>query len=241
MSDAALAHAPRGFVQRSEYDRLQRALDEALEKLAYFEAEAAAAHNHARRGPDEWALTATEAYLCRMLAAHERLTRRKAYSLWPGDETPSSKALDVHLTSIRRKLACFGLSIHNQHGRGWYFAPEERRFVLAALDGGPARYADPADGADAPAQRVRASVLYRRLLEALEDGPLQSEDLRRLANWSRLYGMVRSDLIAQGLVEMTRRDRAQIHTITEAGRTRLDALRKQDAPAAETEGRDGPL
>ena len=86
---AALAHAPRGFVQRSEYDRLQRELDEARERLAYFESERRFEEDAAATGPAAWKLRPGLAHIVRHLGSRALVTRALLIDNWPGGREPS--------------------------------------------------------------------------------------------------------------------------------------------------------
>lgn len=240
---ATLAPAPRGFVQRSEYDRLRRELDEARERLAYFESEKRFEDELSSCGPPAWNLRPGLAHIVRHLGRRALVTRDVLIESWPGGGEPSLQSLDVYICQIRGRLAPFGIRIETVQAVGWTLDPETRAFVRRAMAGETDAevYGPPVK---TPGVRRRPSVhaLERGILERLEQRTFLTGELRRAVSTSgRVFAPVRDRLEADGLIEIRRTRRCQFHTITKAGRARLNALREQDAPAAQKEGRDGPV
>lgn len=240
---AALAHAPRGFVQRSEYDRLQRQLDEALEKLAYFESEKRFEDQVSSCGPAAWNLRPGLAHIVRHLGSRALVTRAVLIENWPGGGEPSPQSLDVYMCQIRGRLAPFGIRIETVQAVGWKMDPDTRAFVRRAMAGeSDAEVYGPPVRTPGVRRRPSPLALERAVLERLDERAFLTHELRRsLSTSGHVFAPVRDRLEAEGLIELRRAGRCQFHTITEAGRARLNALREQDAPAADTEGRDGPV
>ena len=238
---AALAHAPRGFVQRSEYDRLQRELDEARERLAYFESERRFEEDAAATGPAAWKLRPGLAHIVRHLGSRALVTRALLIDNWPGGREPSQQSLDVYMREIRDRLGPFGIRIETVQAMGWKLDPDTRAFVRRAMTGEveSVSFGPPVDRPGLPRRRSDAA-LARDMLERLDQRALMTSDLRRaLATSEKFFAPVRDRLEAEGLIEIRRSRRCLFHTITEAGRARLANLREQDAPAADTEARNG--
>ncbi|WP_375549468.1 helix-turn-helix domain-containing protein [Oceanicaulis alexandrii] len=238
---AALAHAPRGFVLRADYDRVQRQLDEARERLAYFEAEKRFEEDAAATGPALWKLTPVQAFIVRLLCARSLLTRSVLVENWPTGPEPHEQSCDVFISQIRARLAPFGIRIETVRTRGWKLDRETRAFVRRAMEGdADTETYGPAVAPPGPSKRPCDADLQRGILERLEERRYLAGPLRRALSTSHAYfAPVRDRMEEEGLIEIRRSRRCLFHTITEAGRARLIALREQDAPAAETEGRNG--
>lgn len=238
---AALAQAPRGFVQRSEYDRLRRELDEARERLAYFESEKRFEDELSSCGPAAWNLRPGLAHIVRHLGSRALVTRAVLMESWPGGCEPSLQSLDVYISQIRARLAPFGIRIETVQAMGWKLDPETRAFVRKAMAGETdAEVYGPPVSMPGARRRPSPLALEQGILQRLDERAFLTHELRRaLSTSGRVFAPVRDRLEAEGLIEVRRSGRCQFHTITEAGRARLANLRKQDAPAADTEARDG--
>ncbi len=228
MPDGSMAEVrlPRTVVDRALYDAVVAERDALIEELAFYRSEAAFEADESRRGPSAWALTRTEAYIMRLLAARKLVSRVVIEMNWPGGDGRHSNGVDVALTRLRTRLRRFGVKIENRRGAGWYLSPDLRERVRAALEvGAPARLGSPARAVGQTS--YRDSDVARAVLSACAKRPCLRKTLCLAApgHTGRLSRIL-DRLERRGFLEARRSGREVWRSITPRGETLLARLER---------------
>jgi hypothetical protein len=221
---------PRNLVDRAHYDAVVAERDALVEELAFYRSEAAFQANESCLGPSAWALSRTEAYIMRLLAARKLVSRVVIEMNWPGGDDRHSNGVDVALTRLRTRLRRFGVKIENRRGAGWYLSPDLRERVRAALETGePARMGSPVRAVVQAS--YRDSDVARAVLSACAKRPSSRKSLCLAApGWTGRLSPILARLERRGFLEARRSGREVWRSITPRGEALLARLERLCAP-----------
>lgn len=85
------------------------------------------------RSPPSWGLTRSQETILGMLVANKVATREAIMTVLFGlrSDPPNDRAVDCHVTGLKRKLRPGGYQIKTASGIGWYLPDDMRARLLA--------------------------------------------------------------------------------------------------------------
>ncbi len=84
--------------------------------------------------PRPWGLTRREADVFGILLKRQVMSRTQLFeAIWGGDSERESKIVDVIVSRLRAKLRPHGIAIRNEHGVGYFIAPDTKAMARALI------------------------------------------------------------------------------------------------------------